>query len=459
VAIYPVVLSGGTGTRLWPLSRAAYPKQFIRFFGEEQPSLLVATLRRLSGQTDFAGPIVVGSRDHRFLLRAECAAAEIEPQLIVLEPEPRNTAPAVPAAAHLIAGDATAVLWVMPSDHAIGETAELLAAVRQAAEIAARGKLVLFGITPTEPHTGYGYIARGDALDSGGAFRVARFTEKPDSQTARRYCECSTYLWNSGMFVLHAATFLEELDRFNPDIAIAARDSVRNAKAQSGFLTLDAESFAMSPSVSVDYAVMERTEKAAVIPLAARWSDVGSWNALWEIGDKDSAGNAVQGDAILTDTSTTLVHSGRSLVATLGVSGLVIVDTPDALLVADRRRSEEVGSIIAQLRGRSRKEHGQHARLHHAWGYSEVLSERGSFQVKLLHINPGGRIWRDLSHRLPASWTVVKGMAQVTVGEGVCLVRADEGVCIASTWESVENPGEGPLELVEVTVSRDVDPG
>jgi mannose-1-phosphate guanylyltransferase/mannose-6-phosphate isomerase len=430
-----------------------YPKQFIRFLGPDRPSFLGNALQRLAGQGDFTDPILIGNNDHRFLVRAECDAAGIQPMHIVLEPEPKNTAPAIGAAAHLVSSNPDAILCVMPSDHVIGDPETFVIGVRQAATVAAQGSLVLFGIQPTEPHTGYGYIQQGEALDDGTAYRVARFAEKPDLPTAERYLRDGNYLWNSGIFVLHAAAFLEELDRFEPDIHSAVRESVENASTDLGFLRLEPKSFARSPSISVDYAVMERTDKAAVIPLAAQWNDVGSWTSLWEIGEKDATENVVRGDAILTDTARTMVHSERSLVATLGVQDLIIVDTPDALLVADRHRSQEVGSIVAALRRDGRREHEQHLRNHRPWGFFESLSLGPRFQVKLLHVKPGCQLSLQMHHHRSEHWIVVKGTAQVTVGERVSLVRENESLYIQSTeWHRLENPGKVPLEVIEVQI-------
>jgi mannose-1-phosphate guanylyltransferase/mannose-6-phosphate isomerase len=453
MANYPVILSGGTGTRLWPLSRALYPKQFIRFLGEDQPSFLGATLRRLAGQGDFAAPILIGNNSHRFLLRAECETAGIDPQLLVLEAEARNTAPAIAAAAHLVSHDRDAILCVMPSDHVIGDTDLFVDAMRQAAAVAGDGRLVLFGIRPTEPHTGYGYIQQGERLEGAGAYQVAGFTEKPDLQTAAAYLESGQFLWNSGIFVLHAAAFLEELARFEPAVFSAVRDSVARASTDLGFLRLEAESFARSPSISVDYAVMERTDRAAVIPLTAAWNDVGSWKSLWDLGDKDAEQNLVRGDALLIDTDGTMVQSERSLVATLGVHDLIIVDTPDALLVADRHRSQDVGSIVAALRLGGRREHEQHIRNHRPWGFFESLSLGPGFQVKLLHVKPGCQLSMQMHHHRSEHWIVVKGTAQVTVGDKVSLVRENESLYInAAEWHRLGNPGEVDLDVIEVQI-------
>jgi mannose-1-phosphate guanylyltransferase/mannose-6-phosphate isomerase len=429
-----------------------FPKQFVRLSGDEQPSLLGDTLGRLAGDA-FTAPFVLCNNRHRFLVRAECEAAGVKPKLIVLEPESRNTAPAVAAAAFLVSHDSDAVLCVMPSDHLIGNKEGFVAAVRSAAALAAEGRLVLFGIQPTEPHTGYGYIHRGDPLGSSGAYEVRRFIEKPDATTAASYLESGDYFWNSGIFVLHAATFLEELARFEPQLEASVREAVTRASTDLEFLRLDAESFAACPSISVDYAVMERTEKATVIPLPASWNDIGSWGSLWDIAEKDRDQNAVRGDAILTDTAGTFVHSERSLVATLGIKDLVIVDTPDALLVADRHRSQEVGSIAAGLRSQGRREYEQHLKSYRPWGFFETLSVGPRFQVKLLHVVPNGQLSLQMHHHRSEHWIVVKGTAEVTKGDDVVLVSENEGIYINATeWHCLRNPGKIDLEVIEVQI-------
>ncbi|BDA83335.1 xanthan biosynthesis protein XanB [Aureimonas sp. SA4125] len=455
MTIYPVILSGGSGTRLWPLSRSMYPKQFIPFFGKEEPSFLGATLRRLSADSSVAAPTILCNNDHRFLVRAECEAAGIEPKMIVLEPQARNTAPAITAAAMLLVDeDPDAVLCVMPSDHLIGDAAGFLAGVVAAAGIARQGRLVLFGITPTEANTGYGYIQTGALLDGdSGAAHVLRFAEKPDIETAERYLASGGYLWNSGIFLLHGRTFLAEVARLEPEMFAAVRDSVDGATRDLAFTRLDQSSFARARSVSVDYAVMERTDHAVVLPLAVGWSDVGSWGSLWEASSRDGDGNAIHSEAVMIDTQNTYVHSDRSLVATLGVSDLIIVDTPDALLVADRSRSQEVGTLVQQLKQSGRREHEQHLRNHRPWGYFETLSLQQRFQVKMLHVTPGSQLSMQMHHHRSEHWIVVKGTAKVTVGDEVRFARENESLYIQATqWHRLENPGKVPLELIEVQI-------
>jgi mannose-1-phosphate guanylyltransferase / mannose-6-phosphate isomerase len=451
--IVPVILSGGSGTRLWPLSRSMYPKQFIRFFNGDGRSLLGSTLERLSGDVSFAAPMVVCNNDHRFLVREELARAGLEPQAVMLEPIARNTAAAVAAAALLaVRQDADAILLVMPSDHVIADTVGFLEDVRQAAQIAATGRLVLFGIKADEPHTGYGYIRQGAALNgANGGFAVDEFREKPDRAKAEGYLAAGGYFWNSGIFVLSARAYLAELERLNPAIYKAARGALQDATQDMDFLRLDQTAFAASPNISIDYAVMEKTKAAAMLPLDVGWSDVGSWSSLWEIAPHDEHGNAVEGDAVLIDTSNSLLRSERSLVAAIGVDNLVIVDTPDALLVADKSRSQEVSAIVAKLKQSNRKEHEQHLRNYRPWGYFETLSIGGRFQVKLLHVEPGGKLSMQMHHHRSEHWVVVRGTARVTVGDSARLVQENESVYITAThWHRLENPGKVPLEIIEV---------
>ncbi|MDX2202687.1 MAG: mannose-1-phosphate guanylyltransferase/mannose-6-phosphate isomerase [Hyphomicrobiaceae bacterium] len=454
-SLFPVILSGGSGTRLWPLSRTMYPKQFIRFSSGQDASFLVASLKRLPAKAGFAQPILICNNDHRFLVLEEAERAGVSPSAIILEPVARNTAPAIAVAAlSVLARDPGGIMVVMPSDHVIKDQAGFAAAARKAAEVASEGRLVLFGIKPDGPHTGYGYIRRGKALPGfEGAYSVAEFTEKPKKEVAETYVASGDYAWNSGIFVFSARAFLEELGALEPAILKAAEAAFRKAGQDLGFTRLDAEAFKEAPSISVDYAVMERTQKAAVIPIDVGWSDVGSWSSLWDLAPHDAAGNAVEGDAVLEDTSNCYVHSERALVATLGVKDLVIVDTPDALLVADRARAQNVSNIVARLKEQGRREHQGHVRSHRPWGFFETLSIGPRFQVKLLHVKPGGKLSMQMHHHRSEHWVVVHGTAKVTVGETEKLVRENESVYIVATqWHRLENPGKTPLEMIEVQI-------
>jgi mannose-1-phosphate guanylyltransferase / mannose-6-phosphate isomerase len=452
--IVPVILSGGSGTRLWPLSRAMYPKQFLHFFNGDG-SLLGNTLARIGTAESFEAPIVVCNNDHRFLVQEEVSGAGLTPQAIILEPVARNTAAAVGVAAmYAQRQDPEAVLVVMPSDHVVANAPAFVEGIQRAATIAATGRLVLFGIKPTEAHTGYGYIHQGAPLQSGdGGFAVEAFCEKPERKLAEQYLAAGDYFWNSGIFVLHARTYLDELKRLDARIFEAARGALEKASEDLGFLRLDATAFATSPNISIDYAVMEKTKAAAMLPLDVGWSDVGSWTSLWQIAPQDAAGNAVEGDAVLMDTTDCLVHSERSLVATIGLKDLIIVDTPDALLVADKQRAQDVSGIVAKLKQSNRKEHEQHLRNYRPWGFFETLSIGGRFQVKLLHVKPGGKLSMQMHHHRSEHWVVVRGTARVTIGESEKLVQENESVYITAThWHRLENPGKVPLELIEVQI-------
>ncbi len=453
--IIPVILSGGSGTRLWPVSRARYPKQLIRGLVTPGESLLGATLARLPAGRDVSPPLLICNNAHRFLVKEECERVGVTPSAILLEPMGRNTAPAIAIAAlHAAAKDPSAVLVVMPSDHVIRDGERFCAEVQRAAEVAQRGNIVLFGIRPTEGHTGYGYIRRGEPLAGDtGAFAVARFAEKPDRETAETYVASGDYLWNSGIFVFRADVILGELGRLAPEVLEAAERAIAGAVADLGFLRVDAGAFAAAPSVSVDHAVMEKTNAAAVIPLDIGWSDLGSWSALWDIAPRDDDGNVVRGDAFTEDTRNCYIHSERALVSTIGVEDLVIVDMPDTVLVAHKSRAQDVSRIVSRLKAANRTEHEQHIRTHRPWGYFETLNIGPRFQVKLLHVKPGGLLSMQMHHHRSEHWVVVQGTAKVTVDGRESLVQENESVYIVATqWHRLENPGKIPLELIEVQV-------
>ena len=454
-AIFPVILSGGSGTRLWPLSRSMFPKQFIKFFTGQSKTFLGATIDRLSQSNGINAPIVLCNNDHRFLVREEFEVAGVEPLAIVLEPVARNTAPAIAVAAlKAVRNDPEAILAVMPSDHIVSDNKMFADCVGKAAQIARTGKLVLFGIKPTEPNTGYGYIQKGSTLDGlPGTFEVRSFYEKPNKTTAKKYLASGDFFWNSGIFVLHARTFLEELKALEPGVFTAASEALSHSEDDLGFERLDQKSFASSPNISVDYAVMEKTSEAVMLPIDVGWNDVGSWSSLWNIAKRDEDENFVHGQVVTQDTSGCYIHTEKSLVATIGVKDLVIVDTPDALLIADRNRSQDVSGLVQKLKKSGRKEQEQHLRNLRPWGYFETLSLGPRFQVKLLHVKPGGKLSMQMHHHRSEHWIVVQGTAKVQIGDIEKLVRENENVYIFATqWHRLENPGKVPLEIIEVQI-------
>jgi mannose-1-phosphate guanylyltransferase / mannose-6-phosphate isomerase len=453
--IVPVVLSGGSGTRLWPVSRAMYPKQFVKFLSDQKKSFLSSALGRLPRADGFRAPIILCNNDHRFLVEQELVEAGIAADAIILEPCARNTAPAITAAA--IFAEQTnpgAILVVMPSDHIIADEPAFKSAILRAAAVAMTGRLVLLGIEPAGPHTGYGYIRMGAPIGSlDEAFFVDGFMEKPAKSVAEGYLADGGYVWNSGIFVLPAAAYLKEVRRLAPSVFAAANQAVAKMTKDLGFLRLDALAFEKAPEISIDYAVMEKTKLAAVIPLNVGWNDVGSWASIWDTAEHDEHGNHCEGNAILTDTTNSFIHSQSSLVATIGVQDLIIVDTPDALLIADKSRAQDVSGIVKHLKASGRSEWRQHIRNTRPWGYFETLSLGSRFQVKKLHVKPGGKLSLQMHHHRSEHWIVVQGTAKVTVGEIETLLRENESVYIFATqWHRLENPGKVPLELIEVQI-------
>ena len=452
--IFPVILSGGSGTRLWPLSRSMYPKQFIRFFDNQNTSFLGAALARLPQSAGFERPILLCNNDHRFLVREEVERAGIMPRAIVLEPIARNTAPAIAVAALIALRDnANAILAVMPSDHVIADEARFAKAMKRAADVAATGKLVLFGVTPTEAHTGYGYIKRGAALPGfdGDAFSVDGFAEKPDHATAERYLAEGSYLWNSGIFVLNAKRYLSEIERYEPKILEAARAALAGASEDLGFLRLEKAGFAESPNISIDYAVMEKTHEAAILPIDVGWNDVGSWSALWSVVEQDGGGNAHRGDVIALDCQDTLAIGDKRLIALIGLQDTVVIDTDDAVLVAHKDRVQEVKEIVAELKRAQRPQATWHRKVYRPWGTYDGIDSGERFQVKRIIVKPGAALSLQKHHHRAEHWIVVKGTAQVTCDDKVFLLSENESTYIPlGSKHRLENPGKQPLELIEV---------
>ena len=448
--IVPVLLSGGTGSRLWPLSREAFPKQLLPLAGPE--SMLQATLHRAVDPELFDRAIVVANAEHRFLIAEQLRSVKPQPR-IVLEPDGRNTAPAVAVAALLATRDnPEAVILVMPADHIIGDVPDFQETVRRGLAAAHANKLVLFGITPTKPETGYGYIRLGPALSgTPGVHAVASFTEKPDERTAREYIEDGSYAWNGGIFLLPAAKFLEELGFHEPAVLAAAREALERATTDLDFLRLDAASFRASPSISIDYAVMERTKDAAVMPVSFPWSDVGAWSALWDIGEKDNARNVSIGDVVLHEVQDSYIRTEGQLVAAIGVRDLVIVATPDAVLVTSKNSDQSVKTIVEKLRATGRQVATQTQTVHRPWGSYESIAMGNRFQVKKITVAPGGKLSLQKHFHRAEHWVVVNGTAIVTRDGEEVLLRENESVFLPlGCVHRLENPGKVPLNLIEV---------
>lgn len=443
----PVVLSGGSGTRLWPLSRGQYPKQFLPLVSGN--TMLQETVLRLDGLAGLQAPIAVCNEDHRFMLAEQMREIGVRPAAIILEPVGKNTAPAVAMAA-LSAASEDDVLLILPADHVVGNRAAFHRAVVQAEQLAQQDLMVTFGIVATEPETGYGYIKRGDTR-YGEAFKVAAFVEKPDLQTAQGYLESGEYFWNSGMFAFKAGCFLRELEKFNPEMLAVCKAALRAAKPDFDFVRLDKTIFSTCPSDSIDYAVMEKTDKAVVIPLDAEWNDVGSWSALWDVTAKDDAGNAIKGDVLTVDTRDSYIHSGNKLVAVIGVDNLVVVETDDAVMIAAKDRVQDVKEVVDQLKKLKRSEANVHRKVYRPWGHYDLVDSGDRHQTKRIVVKPGAKLSVQKHHHRAEHWVVVKGTAWVEKNGDKILVSENESIYIPlGVIHSLENPGVIPLEMVEV---------
>ncbi len=449
--LHPVILSGGAGTRLWPMSRRLHPKQLQPLTSSE--TMLQETARRVADRDRFAAPLVVCNDAHRFVVAEQLQRIGSAPQAILLEPEGRNTAPAIACAALLLqVQEPGAVLLVLPSDHLVRDHAAFLAAVETAAAAARDGLMVTFGITPDRPETGYGYIRRGPAIAGlDDCFRVARFTEKPDRETAQAFLRSGEYAWNSGMFVLPAAAYLEELARLHPALLASCRSALGLASRDLDFLRLEAQAFRAAPSISIDTAVMESTERAAVVPADLGWSDIGSWSALWEAGDKDANGNLLIGDALVHDVTGSYVRSDDCLVAVVGIADVVVVVTDDAVLVASRERGQEVKELVRRLDAAGRSEALSPTKVYRPWGDYQSIDAGDRYQVKRITVKPGARLSLQRHRRRSEHWVVVSGTARVTRGTEEFELEPNQSTYIpAETPHRLENPGTEPLHLIEV---------
>jgi mannose-1-phosphate guanylyltransferase/mannose-6-phosphate isomerase len=443
------LLSGGSGTRLWPLSREAYPKQFLPLAGED--TMLQATWKRIAPVAS-AAPIVVANEEHRFLVAEQLRQIGAPTPAILLEPIGRNTAPAIAAAAlQATAEGEDPLLLVLPSDHVVRDVEAFRAAVRRAAAAAEGGALVTFGIHPDAPETGFGYIqSDADRSAEDGVFKVLRFVEKPDIDTARAYLAEGGYSWNSGMFLFRASRFLQELERFRPDILVAVRAAFATARHDGDFVRLDHQAFAACPSESIDYAVMEKTDAAMVLPVDIGWNDVGSWSALWDVAERDPDGNAHLGDVIAVDTRNSYAYA-RRLVALVGVDDLVVVETDDAVLVARKDKVQEVKQVVARLKEAQRSQAALHREVHRPWGSYDSIDVGDGFQVKRIKVKPGAQLSLQSHTRRAEHWIVVRGTARVTRNNDVFELHANQSTYIPiGAKHRLENPGKDMLELIEV---------
>ncbi len=456
ISVLPVIMAGGSGTRLWPLSRAGYPKQFLVLSGDS--SLFQQAAQRLSDlaapDLSIKAPVVIGNAEHRFLALEQLRELKIDPAAIVLEPVGRNTAPAVTLAAlqALENGD-DPVMVVTPADQTVTDPAAFTAALQQAARVAAGGAVVILGITPDRPETGYGYIRSQQQGEE--AAKVAQFVEKPDLLTAQRYLAEGDYSWNSGMFVLRASVWLKALQSFRPDIAQATRAAWAVRATDARFVRPGKAEFEAVPSESVDYAVMERCPGSdfdiRMVPLAAGWNDLGAWDAVWQVNGKDAQGNSAVGDVLLQDSSNTLVHATSRLVSTLGVDNLVVVETPDAVLVADRSSSQDVKKIVNRLNAAARSEQNLHRKVHRPWGWYDSIDMGPRFQVKRIMVHPGASLSLQMHHHRAEHWIVVSGTAEVTCGERKIMLTENQSTYIPlGEVHRLANPGKMDLEIIEV---------
>jgi mannose-1-phosphate guanylyltransferase len=447
--LVPVIMAGGSGSRLWPLSRELNPKQFLPL-ADADFSMLQATLQRLEG-LGTGLPLLICNEQHRFIAAEQLRLLGMEHANILLEPVGRNTAPAIALAALQACTEADdPTLLVLAADHLIQNVQAFHASIQTALPQAEAGKLVTFGIVPTHPETGYGYIEQGGSVGEGG-FAVNRFVEKPDLATARDYLTGGNYFWNSGMFMFRASRYLEELGRFRPDILAACRQALAGGSQDMYFTRVDQAAFAACPEDSIDYAVMEKTADAVMVALDAGWSDIGSWSALWDISEKDEQGNAFKGDVLDQHSRNTYVHADSRLVATVGVEDLVIVETKDAVLVAHKDHVQDVKKIVEQLKSDSRNEHINHREVYRPWGVYDSIDNGHRYQVKRITVKPGAKLSVQMHHHRAEHWIVVSGTAKVTNGDKTYLVSENQSTYIPiGQIHALENPGVIPLELIEV---------
>jgi mannose-1-phosphate guanylyltransferase/mannose-6-phosphate isomerase len=449
--IYPVILSGGSGTRLWPLSRESMPKQFLPLLSGRSP--FQETLGRLTGMESVRAPVVVANHEHRFLVAEQLRSMQVEPHALLLEPAGRNTAPAAAIAAfRLLREEPGALLLVLPADHHVPDGAAFQRTLAAGVSAAARGRLVAFGVEPRWPETGYGYIERGGEIEGlPGCYEVDRFVEKPELEIAAHFTETGRHYWNSGMFLFGAERYLDELERLQPAMAAACRAAAESATRDCDFVRLGAPALARCPSISIDYAVMEHTSSAALVPAQFAWSDIGSWKALWEMQEQDEHGNVVSGDVRLDDVRECYVHASRRLVVGIGLENLVIVETPDAVLVAEQSETQRLRSVVDSMRAQRRPECYVHRTVYRPWGSYEDIDSGNRFRVKRITVQPGAKLSLQMHHHRAEHWVVVSGTARITRGEEVVLLTENQSTYIPlGVTHRLENPGRIPLQIVEV---------
>jgi mannose-1-phosphate guanylyltransferase/mannose-6-phosphate isomerase len=447
--LIPVILCGGSGTRLWPLSRETYPKQFLRLLGED--SLLQQTMKRLSCVEGLGPAILVSNESSRFVVAEQLREIGIENARIVLEPARRNTAPAIAAAAlHALTEYEDPLLLVLPSDHVIKDHDAFCTAIHHAQQAASKGDLVTFGIKPQSPETGYGYI-RAASAELSAAQQVLEFVEKPNRATAEQYVASGNYFWNSGMFLFRARRYLDELTEYQPRVVSACRDAVENAQKDFDFIRLENKAYSASPDIAIDYAVMEKTNSASMIALDAQWSDIGSWASVWEVAEKDPDLNATQGDVVLQDCENCLVHGTSRLVTAVGLRNTVVIETSDAILIMDTERAQDTKKLVAELQRAKRPESTQHRQIFRPWGSYDSIGNGDRFQVKRISVKEGAKLSLQMHHHRAEHWVVVSGTAKITNGDKEYLLSENQSTYIpVGVVHSLENPGKIPLELIEI---------
>lgn len=448
--LYPVILSGGSGSRLWPLSREHYPKPLLPLVSDK--TLIQDTACRLDAIPGLGDAVYVCNEEHRFLVAEQVVELGKKPLTIILEPQGRNTAPALTLAAlFLVSKDPDAMMVVMPADHVMVQPQQFVDAVSQVGPHAENEALVMFGVVPDSPETGYGYIRRGEKLEDGQAFSVAEFVEKPDLLTAEQYVDAGDYYWNSGIFLMRADCWLREIEQFRPDIKSACELAISQGTQDSDFFRVDQDAFLACPPDSIDYAVMEKTDKAVVVPISAGWSDVGAWSALWNVCPRDANGNVMQGDVIAEDTHNAFLVAHHRCLATVGIDDVIVVETADAVLVVHKDKAQDVKKIVERLKETGREESKVHREVYRPWGSYEGIDSGTRFQVKRLRVKPGAQLSLQMHHHRAEHWVVVKGTARVTCGEKVFSLHENESTYIPlGEKHRLENPGTIPLEVIEI---------